>query len=132
MRYLLFLTVLFAACEKDAGEGGNSSITGHVLVKEYDDVTFGSVYNEHNGIDEQVYIIYGDETGVGDNTDTGPEGRFEFKYLRKGTYKVFVISLDSTGDPFYVPDTAIVKQVEITDKKQTVDAGTFVIKKVID
>jgi hypothetical protein len=132
--HVLSCLIILAAysCKKDEGKGGNSSITGQVMVKEYSDASFGSIYAEHNGYDETVFIIYGDEAGVGDKTDTGPDGRFEFKFLREGTYKVFVYSKDSTGDPFYVPDTAIVKTLEITDKKQTVDAGIFTIKKILN
>ena len=131
---LAFMAVIcFASCEKDAGEGGNSSITGHVLVKNYTDITFTNLWDVHNGFDEKVFIIYGDEQGVGDDTDTGPDGRFEFKYLRKGKYTVYVISMDTVNaTPFYTPDTVISAAVEITDRKQTVDAGTLTIIKTID
>jgi hypothetical protein len=128
---LLFILLAFAACEKDEGRGGNSSIIGNVHVREWSDPAFSALLSEHAGFDEKVYIIYGDETGVGDNADTGPDGNYEFKFLRKGKYKIFVISDDSVhATPFYVPDTVFTKEVEITDKKQTVNAGTFTIYKI--
>lgn len=129
----VFIILSLSACKKDEGKGGNSTIKGKVIVQEYTDVTFTDIYAEHPGLDEDVYIIYGGETGVGDNTKTAPDGSFEFKYLRKGTYKVFIYSKDKVNaTPFYVPDTAIINTVEITDKKQTVDAGILIMSKVIN
>ncbi|MEP7264118.1 MAG: hypothetical protein ABI772_06465 [Bacteroidota bacterium] len=129
---LLLLTCTYS-CKKEEGKGGNSSIIGNVIVKEFSDANFLDVYNEHNGFDEKVYIIYGGETGVGDNVTTSIDGSFEFKYLRKGDYKVYVVSKDSAhATPFYVPDTIFVKEVEIKEKKETVNAGTFYINKVLN
>lgn len=130
---VLLLSGFICSCEKPEGKGGKSSIIGNVIVKEFSDNTFFNVYNEHNGFDEKVYIIYGEETGVGDNVTTAPDGSFEFKYLRKGNYKVYVVSKDSMhATPFYVPDTIFMKQVEIKEKKETVNAGTFYINKVLN
>ncbi len=137
MNYIKLTVLLIAftfcqSCKKEEGKGGNSSIIGNVIVKEFSDATFLDVYNEHAGLGEKVYIIYGDETGVGDNTTTTPDGSFEFKYLRKGNYKVFVYSKDSAhATPFFVPDTVFVKNAEIKDKKETVKIGTFYINKVL-
>lgn len=126
---LLVWIALIPSCKKEEGRGGNSSIVGTVIKREYvGDQFFATLKDEHPAFGENVYIIYGDETSVGDNTDAGPDGFFEFKYLRKGHYKVFVISEDSSqAMPDFVPDTVFVKDIEITDKKQTVDAGTFII-----
>jgi hypothetical protein len=62
---------------------------------------------------------------------------FEFKYLRKGNYKIYVYSRDSlgtVGPPYstlnpntHAPDKAVFKSVEINDKKAMVDAGTLEI-----
>jgi hypothetical protein len=129
---LLLMFTLIQSCKKEEGQGGNSSIIGNVIVKEFSDATFLDVYNEHAGFDERVYIIYGDETGVGDDVRTGPDGSFEFKYLYRGNYKVFVYSKDSANaTPFYIPDTVFIKNVEIKEKKETVKIGTFYINKVL-
>ncbi|MBL0342145.1 MAG: hypothetical protein IPP71_15240 [Bacteroidetes bacterium] len=125
---LLFLTILigflFSSCEKDPGEGGNSSIKGFVHITDYN-ASFVIVQGEYPGADEDVYIKYGDEVAIGDRIKAGPDGKFEFKYLREGKYTIYVYSEDTTLSG----NSVVSKVVEVTDKKQTVDAGTFEIKK---
>lgn len=115
------------SCKKGPGEGGNSSITGYVHVKKYN-AFFTTLISEYDGIDEDVYIIYGDDATYGDRIKSGPDGRFEFRYLRKGKYTIYVYS-DENKDSVASGKSAVMKSVEITANKQTVDAGTFVIKK---
>jgi hypothetical protein len=133
---LLTVCIMAAAslssCKKEEGKGGNSSIIGHVSMREYFDASFTFLQSEHAAFGRKVYIIYGDNTGVGDNTDTGPDGNYEFRFLRKGTYKLFVLSEDSAhATPAYVPDTIFTQVVEIKDKKETVQATPFLIYKVL-
>jgi hypothetical protein len=116
--------LLLTSCEKEAGEGGNSSIKGYVHVTDYDAFLI-NVQGEYPGADEDVYIIYGNDISYGDRIRTGPDGVFEFKYLREGDYKVYVYSADTS----LAGKVAVMKNVSITGKKQTVDAGTFNIKK---
>jgi hypothetical protein len=122
---LLLLTMVFiASCEKDAGEGGSSSITGNVHTTDYN-ATFLIVQGEYPAADEDVYIIYGDETSYGDRVKTSYDGRFEFKYLREGKYTIYTYSDDTTLSGKSVVSVA----AEITKKKQTVDVGQIEIKK---
>jgi hypothetical protein len=118
-------SMAFSSCKKGEGEGGNSSITGKVWVKKYNPYT-SSWTGEYAGAYQDVYIIYGDKESYGDRTETNPEGVFEFKWLRPGNYKVYTYSktVDVPFNPSS-PDKIIIKEVEITDKKQEVDAGTF-------
>lgn len=128
--------ISFISCKKPAGEGGNSSIKGKVHVRNYND-NFSILLNQYAGADEDVYIIYGDEIAYGNKTKSGPDGVFEFRYLRKGAYKIYVYSKDSAGTvgaPYstlnpnlFAPKTAVLKSVEISKKKEDVDAGTFEI-----
>jgi hypothetical protein len=115
---------LLAGCEKDPGEGGNSSITGYVHVTDYN-ASFLIIQGEYPGADEDVYIIYGDDISYGDRIRTGPDGRFEFKYLREGKYTVYAYQDDTTLSGHSVVSIP----VEITKKKQTVDIDTLNIKK---
>jgi hypothetical protein len=122
---LLFLT----ACEKGPGEGGNSSIKGSVWVRNYNS-SFTVLNGEYPGAGEDVYIIYGDEIANGDKIETNHEGNYEFKYLRPGKYKIYVYSQDSAAvvnGNANAPDKAIVQEVEITDRKQTVEAPLITI-----
>jgi len=122
--YAFILLVFVVSCKKDAGGGGNSSIKGYIHVKDYDAFLI-TLQGEYDGADEDVYIIYGDDISYADRIKSGPDGIFEFQYLRKGNYKVYVYSADTS----LAGKIAVLKEVTITSKNQTVDAGTFEIKK---
>ena len=127
-----FLFLCFAfGCKKGPGEGGTSSIKGYVEVTKLNSFLTDTLVI-YGGYDEDVYIIYGDDVSFGDRTRTSYDGRFEFKYLRKGNYKIYVYSQDTL--PPGVLDTvpgkyAVIKSVDITDSDQEVDAGTFKVIK---
>jgi len=134
-RILLFSTFillfLLFSCKKPAGEGGNSSIKGMINITNWN-ATFSVITGVYSGADIDVYIIYGNDITYGDRIKTGPDGVFEFKYLRKGSYKIYVYSKDK--DAFLSgnsnpPDIAIYIGAEITKKKQQVDVGTIEIIK---
>lgn len=120
--------VLASSCKKGPGEGGNSTIKGYISVIQYD-AFFIDTLGIYPGRDEEVHIIYGDDASYGDRIRSGHDGVFEFKYLRPGDYKVYVYSdtvkyhTDSFGKP------VVLRSIEITEKDQVVDAGTFTIRK---
>jgi len=125
---LIAITTFFIignSCSKDAGEGGDSSINGKVWVKDYNS-TFTVLEGEYAGIDEDVYIIYGNDLGYGDKTKTNYNGSYEFKYLRPGKYTIYVFSKDSTLQTVS-GKVSVVKEVEITKKKQKVEAPEITI-----
>ena len=122
----IFILSTLAACKKEAGEGGNSTIKGNVLVKSYTS-DFQIVKEEYPAQETDVYIIYGDNQIFGDDTKTDYNGDYEFKYLREGKYYVYAYSKDS-ANPQSDKKLAIVKEVEITKKKQTVEAPQIIIK----
>jgi len=122
-----FISLMIASCKKPEGTGGNSSIKGNVWVHDYNK-TFTTIQYQYPGVDMDVYIIYGDETSYGDKIKTNGNGEFEFKYLRKGNYRVYAISDELLG----INDSkevAVPVDVTISDKKQTVDAGQITVKK---
>jgi hypothetical protein len=120
----LMLIFLFA-CKKEEGDGGKASIQGNIWVKKYN-ASGVVILGEYAGAYEEVFIIYGDEVSYGDKVEANPEGKYEFKYLRPGNYKVYAYSKDSLGD-VSASKFAVIKEVEITKKKETVDAGKIVI-----
>ncbi len=125
--FVFLLAVILVSCKKGPGEGGSSSITGYVKVVQYN-AFYTQVLGEHDGADEEVFIIYGDDISYGDRLWTSPDGRFEFKYLRKGNYRVYVYSGDTTLSDT-VGKIPVIHNVEITGNDQVVDAGTFIIKR---
>ena len=104
---IIAIVSILIACQKEAGKGGTSSITGKVITYELShfDVPGSNqridtlAYYYH--ADEEVYIIYGDEDNYYDDSyETSFDGYLRFENLRKGRYKVFIYSdceSDTTG-----------------------------------
>ncbi|MFN0031344.1 MAG: hypothetical protein ACKVOR_04205 [Flavobacteriales bacterium] len=131
-KYLTIILVCFAiaACKKEAGDGGNSSIKGRIdkdirIVLTNPATTQATV----RANDQDVYIIYGDHTSPDDRVQTNFSGEFEFLYLRPGKYTVYTFSKDTnTVDVAWDEDhMPVMLDVEIDEKKQELDAGTLTI-----
>lgn len=127
--YLLFLSaailLILNSCKKEAGEGGTSFIKGRVYAKYYNK-NFTVLADSAYAPDIDIYIIYGDEFSYGERKRTSYNGTYEFKYLQKGTYKIFAYTRDSTGTyrnlvNQYANDLPVIQEVEITKNKQTVE-----------
>lgn len=113
---LLFIGVAFmSACTKGPGEGGRASIKGTVFARNY-----SNAFNiTDSGLigGQKVYIKYGDEPGISDDTDTDQNGEFYFNFLREGKYTLIVYSKVLVNNTL---DSAIVTKVDITSKNQQV------------
>lgn len=125
-QFILFLTICFFAisCKKE-GVGGDASITGYVHVKKYNS-TFTQYISEYPGRDIYVYIVYGEHSGFDKRVKTDYNGNFEFPYLYKGNYKLYVYSRDSTlQDPSgTIP---VIREIQITERKQQEHIDTLMI-----
>ncbi len=126
-KYIIVLaSSIFAlgACKKEEGKGGKLSIKGTVVAKYYD-----KNYTVYTGslpaADEDVYLVYGDQPGYGERTRTDYKGEFAFQYLKKGDYKVYLYSKDTTQS---TPsgEITIANSVDLTRDK---DLGTIYIAK---
>ena len=119
MRYLLvilFSTALFAlsGCEKDPGPGGEASITGRIYVLEFNG-NCTELRDEYYGLDEEVYLIAGDDPSYFERVRTGPGGVYWFPYLRKGKYVVYAFS-ENCDAPGQMETVEV--ELEITDRKE--------------
>lgn len=124
---LMVISISIFSCSKEEGEGGRASIRGHVFVDDYN-ASFTQLLSSYYAPEEDVYIIYGDNEFYDDKVKTDPNGMFEFKHLRKGNYKLFVYSKDTT----FTIDSgveAIYLEAEITDKEEVVELPDFEIIK---
>jgi len=128
-KYILYSIICFIlllnSCKKEEGEGGTSNIKGKIYAKYYNK-NFTYLADSAYAADIEVYIIYGDDYSFGERIRTSFDGAYEFKFLEKGFYKIYVYTRDSSGTynntvNQYAPDFAIIKEVEITKKKQTVE-----------
>jgi len=124
MKILLtfFLTVLISmlfSCKKDEGPGGTSNIIGKVWVQDYSN-NFTVLTSEYWAEEENVYIIYGNDTIYSDRTKTTYNGSYWFQYLHEGTYTIYAYSNDSsTVNPS--PSGRIPVKVKVTIDKSGVD-----------
>ncbi|HNR20943.1 MAG TPA: hypothetical protein PKN75_13430 [Bacteroidia bacterium] len=122
----IWALLMVCSCKKGPGEGGNSSVYGTVNTILYSNSAFIDPIDTFPAADEDVFIIYGDDVSFGDKTQTNYEGKFEFKYLREGSYKIYVYS-KGPRDVYPSGDYAVIKGVDINGKKKNIDAGLFEI-----
>ena len=126
------ILIAIASCNSGPGPGGQATITGKVYVKGnwnpsctlYTDSSSG--FTPYYGPDFDVYLIYGDDPTYGDRVKSAPDGTFQFKYLRKGKYTVYVYSNDCTAPS---GKSTVSSSVEITEKKQEVILSNLRVNK---
>lgn len=124
--FTLVLSLINMSCKKPAGEGGQATIKGKVYTENWNG-NFTVLNDEYYAQGEKVYIIYGDDTSIGDETRTSYDGSYEFKNLRIGNYKVYALSADSSSGAALSKTIEILKNVEITKKKEVVEVPTITI-----
>lgn len=95
MAVLLCLSLVHS-CEKSEGLGGTASISGTVMEQYYND-DYSLLIHEKPAVDEEVYIVFGEEKALGNRVRTNMYGQFMFKYLYPGQYEVYFISGDSSS-----------------------------------
>lgn len=126
---MVALILFVSACTKPAGPGGKATIKGKVYAYDFDN-TQNYLMSSGYSAGTKVYIVYGDDKVASAKVVTDYDGSFEFKYLHKGKYKIFVNSLDTSykvkGNDTEIP---LIKEVEIKDAKKTITLEDFVINK---
>ena len=75
-----------------------------------------------NMAEKRVYLCYGDNNYPSEDVRTNQLGEFFFPDLQKGTYKVYVISMDP---PYEEMHKEVAKTVTITEEKSIVNAGVL-------
>ncbi|MCE3225908.1 MAG: hypothetical protein K0S32_459 [Bacteroidetes bacterium] len=118
-----------SSCEKPAGPGGKATVKGKVYAYDFDNTQRYLLWKGYSS-DEKVFICYGNSTSIGNDVNTSADGSFEFRYLNKGHYKVFVNSLDTSikvkGNDTELP---VIKEFDITDASQTINLDDIIINK---
>lgn len=119
MAVLLFLAIVSSSCEKTEGRGGTGSISGMLMEYFYND-DYSSLILQKPAVDEEIFILYGEEESVGDRVVTGASGEFRFNYLYPGTYYIYHRSRDST----HILDVNVEKMYEVKlNKGEDKDLG---------
>jgi hypothetical protein len=133
LKILFFFSVTMlvsVSCTKEPGVGGSASVSGKVFAIDY--TSLGGLDGEYYAQDYKVYLIYGNEGGAyDDDVNTSHDGSFEFKYLQKGAYELFVYSDYSYCSPpcDNIGDSVISVKFQITDKKQELNLSDITILK---
>ncbi len=126
---VIAVIMLTAFCTKPAGPGGKAMVKGKVYAHDFDN-TLRYLVSSGYSAGEKVFIVYGSSTVVGNNVITSYDGSFEFRYLNKGHYKIFVNSLDTSikikGNKTTI---AVIREFEIKDPKKVLTLEDFVINK---
>jgi len=123
---LLISLLLSAGCYKEEGIGGTCAISGKVYAYDYN-AEMTSLRAQYYAPDEDVYIIYGDDSVFSDRTRTSYEGSYRFEYLRPGTYTLYAYSKNVvTRLP---PDYAVKQTVQILSDGQSVLVPDIIINK---
>lgn len=128
--FLLIITLfLIVSCKKKEGPGGQATVSGKVYAYDYDN-TLNYLISKGYSAGTKVYIVYGDQKSIGNTITTSIDGTFEFKYLNKGHYKVYALSVDTAyrvkGNDTENP---VIKEFDINDRKQKVALDDIIINK---
>ena len=123
---LVFLSFIVGGCQKE-GLGGKAVISGYV----YENITDrnGLVVENIPAVNEDVFITYGDKTFYQDDVTTDDEGYYEFSFLRKGEYNVFVYGdcLDCNSGR-----ESLNHKISIDTKTKNSSDHDFAIMKLVD
>ena len=120
--FLILQTGVFFSCEKSEGRGGTGSISGVIVEQFYND-DYSDLLYERPAVDEEIFMLYGNNPEVGASNETAMNGEFRFKYLYPGSYTVYFQTEDSTAA--FDEDTEKVVQVELA-KGEDLDLGELV------
>jgi hypothetical protein len=83
---------------------------------------FSVMVYEMPAVDEDVFIVYGDQEELGDRVRTNHLGQFRFRYLYPGNYRVYFLSDDSSS----VLDVRVGKLYDVElERGEEVDLGTL-------
>jgi hypothetical protein len=124
---LLILAILpVSGCLKEPGIGGTSTITGKVFAHDYN-AEGTNLRASYYAPDEDVYIIYGNDSIFSDRTQTSYDGSYRFEYLRPGTYTLFAYSKNMVTK--LPPPVPVKKTVQIQTERQIVQVEDIVINK---
>lgn len=125
---LLVLATLISSCEKTEGRGGTGSISGNLMEYFYND-DYSALILQKPAVDEEVFILYGEEESLGDRVVTGASGAFRFKYLYPGSYTIYYRTRDSTS--LLDRNTEKMYEVELANGED-LDLGELEVLSILD
>ena len=127
---VLFITMILTAtgCKNDEGQGGTGSISGTIIEQFYND-DYSQLINKKPAVDEEIFLLYGEDNALGDRTFTGITGEFRFNYLFPGRYYLYYHSKDSASSLDEDQEKLFLVQL---DRGEEADLGDIVKLSTLD
>lgn len=115
--FLAIIMMCFAlsSCNNKEGEGGTGTIRGHVKLVHHPDDDYQLNVDTLDAAKTDVFIIYGDDEFYGDDTETNPDGLYQFEYLTPGRYTVFAYSTLATGEKVAVAQSVNLERGQVAE-----------------
>ena len=115
--FLAIMMMCFAlsSCNNKEGEGGTGTIRGHVKLVHHPDDDYQLNVDTLDAAKTDVFIIYGDDEFYGDDTETNPDGLYQFEYLTPGRYTVFAYSTLATGEKVAVAQSVNLERGQVAE-----------------
>lgn len=95
---LLLISATLVSCNNKEGEGGTGVVRGYVKLVHHPDDNYQLHADTIDAAKTDVFIVYGDDAFYGDDTETNPEGLYQFEYLNPGEYTVYAYSTLVSGE----------------------------------
>ena len=102
---IALVSMFFPACNSHEGEGGTGTVRGYVKLIHHPDDDYQLQVDTIDAAKTDVFIVYGEDDFYGDDTETNPEGLYQFEYLNPGQYTVFAYSTLPSGERIPVSET---------------------------
>ena len=117
------LIMAFYSCQKVEGPGGAVTIKGVIIERNH----VGTSIFEYPAADQDIYLIYGSENSFYDeDLKSSFDGSFEFRYLQKGDYQIFVYEDDNSVASGM---SEVLVDVSATQNNQVITLDTIYIDK---
>lgn len=125
--FILF-SLLNISCSQEEGFGGNSHINGTLVTKFYNS-DFSVYQGEAPAIDQDVFLLFGENLTIGEDLAVSNYGQFEFSYLWPGSYQLYYMSDDTLSKSW--DEISISLNIELA-KNETLSLDTLYTYKALD
>ena len=112
---IMMMCFALSSCNNKEGEGGTGTIRGHVKLVHHPDDDYQLNVDTLDAAKTDVFIIYGDDEFYGDDTETNPDGLYQFEYLTPGRYTVFAYSTLATGEKVAVAQSVNLERGQVAE-----------------
>ena len=120
---IFILLLVFSSCKKVEGPGGAVTLKGVIIERNH----VGTSIFEYPAANQDIYLIDGSENSFYDeDLKSSFDGSFEFRYLQKGDYQIFVYEDDNSVASGM---SEVLVDVSATQNNQVITLDTIYIDK---